>query len=33
MSIERGAPILRSRLANGLEVFLREDHSAPLASF
>ncbi|MBA3413799.1 MAG: insulinase family protein [Chloroflexia bacterium] len=33
MSTERRTPILHSRLVNGLEVFLREDHAAPLASF
>ena len=33
MSIERRTPIHRSRLENGLVVFLREDHSAPVASF
>ncbi len=33
MPTPQRSPILRSRLTNGLEVFLREDHSAPLASF
>ena len=33
MATENRRPILHAQLANGLELYLREDHAAPLASF